>query len=117
MIKKYNIGDYVEGVVTGIENYGIFLSFGDYTGLIHISELSEHFVSDVSMYAKVGDKIPCIVLEIDENNKRLKCSLKNTKYGEEKDFNIDHGFAPLKKQLPIWIEQKVDQYKIKNTKE
>ncbi|MBR1680034.1 MAG: S1 RNA-binding domain-containing protein [Bacilli bacterium] len=113
MKKKYKIGELVEGVVTGIEDYGIFVSFGEYTGLIHISELSEHFVNDVSLYAKIGDKIPCLIIEIDEKNQRLKCSLKNTKYGEEKDFNINHGFAPLKKQLPIWINEKIKEYKIK----
>ena len=38
----YKIGDIVKGKVTGIENYGIFLLMEDgYTGLIHISEISE----------------------------------------------------------------------------
>ena len=112
MSKKYKVGELVEGIVTGIEEYGIFHSFGEYTGLIHISELSEHFVSDVSLYAKVGEIIPSVIIEIDEKNKRLKCSLKNTKYGEEKDYYINHGFAPLKKQLPIWIKQKMEEYNI-----
>lgn len=112
MSKKYKVGELVEGIVTGIEEYGIFLSFGEYTGLIHISELSEHFVSDVSLYANIGDKIPCTIIEIDEQNMRLKCSLKNTTYGEEKDFNINHGFSPLKKQLPKWIEEKIKEYEI-----
>ena len=113
MIKKYKEGDTVEGIVTGLENYGIFLSFGDYVGLIHISELSEHFVSDVSLYASIGDRIPCTIIEVDEENKRLKCSLKNTEYGLEKDLNIDHGFSPLRKQLPIWMEEKIKEYNIK----
>ena len=112
MIKKYKVGELVEGTVTGIEEYGIFLSFEEYTGLIHISELSEHYVSDVSLYANIGDVIPCTIIEIDEQNKRLKCSLKNTEYGEEKDFNINHGFSPLKKQLPKWIEEKIKEYKL-----
>ncbi len=98
MKTSFKVGDTIEGKVTGLEKYGIFLSFEEYTGLIHISELSEHFVSDVSLYAKVGEIIPSVIIEIDEKNKRLKCSLKNTKYGEEKDYYINHGFAPLKKQ-------------------
>ena len=44
----YKIGDIVKGKVTGIENYGIFLLMEDgYTGLIHISEISEKFVRNV----------------------------------------------------------------------
>ena len=39
---NYKIGDIVEGTVTGIERYGIFLSFNNNkTGLIHISEISD----------------------------------------------------------------------------
>ena len=37
---KYEKGKIVKGVVTGIESYGVFVSFDEfYTGLIHISEL------------------------------------------------------------------------------
>ncbi len=115
-MKNFKIGNTIEAIVTGIEKYGIFIAFDDYVGLIHISELSDHFVSDVSLYAKVGEKIPCTILEIDANNKRLKCSLKNTEYGEKKDYEIDHGFAPLKKQLPIWMEEKKKEYLLKGTK-
>ena len=39
-MEKYKVGDTVDGVVTGIESYGIFLSLEDnVTGLIHISEM------------------------------------------------------------------------------
>ena len=111
MCKKYQKGEVVEGCVTGIEKYGIFLSFDDdYIGLIHISELSEHFVKDVTLYATLGEKVPCVILDVDEDTKQLKCSIKNTDYGREKDSHIDHGFAPLKKQLPIWMDEKLKEY-------
>lgn len=111
MYEKYQKGEIVTGCVTGIEKYGVFLSFeGDYIGLIHISELSEHFVKDVSLYANIGDAIPCVILEVDDESKQLKCSIKNTDYGKEKDSHIDHGFAPLKKQLPIWMDEKLKEY-------
>ena len=107
-METYQIGEVAYGSVTGLENYGIFLTFDDgYTGLIHISELSEHFVKNVGDYAQIGDVIPCIILEIDENVKQMKCSIKNTDYAIDKETYIDHGFAPLKKQLPIWMEEKL----------
>ena len=107
-METYQIGDVAYGSVTGLENYGIFLTFDEgYTGLIHISELSEHFVKNVGDYAQLGDVIPCIILEIDEELKQMKCSIKNTSYAIE--TYIDHGFAPLKKQLPIWMEEKLKE--------
>ena len=108
LMETYQIGEVAYGSVTGLENYGIFLTFDDgYTGLIHISELSEHFVKNVGDYAQIGDVIPCIILEIDEKVKQMKCSIKNTDYAIDKETYIDHGFAPLKKQLPIWMEEKL----------
>ena len=112
-MEKYKVGDVVKGIVTGFEKYGIFLSFeDDYVGLIHISELSEHFVKDVTNYANLNDEIPCVIIEVDEEAKRLKCSIKNTEYACRKDLEIDHGFAPLKKQLPIWMDEKIREYNL-----
>lgn len=109
-METYQKGEVAYGTVTGIEDYGIFLTFdSNYTGLIHISELSIHYVKEVSVYAKVGDVIPCIILDIDEESKKMKCSIKNTDYALEKESYINHGFAPLKKQLPIWIQEKVKE--------
>lgn len=114
----YKKGDIVTGIVTGFENYGIFLSFDEgYTGLIHISELSEHFVKDVTEYAVLHEEIPCVILEVDEENKKLKCSIKNTPFALKKDALIDHGFAPLKKQLPIWMNEKLLEYENEKEKD
>ena len=107
-METYQVGKVVYGSVTGLENYGIFLTFENgYNGLIHISELSEHFVKNVGDYARIGDVIPCVILEIDESQKQIKCSIKNTDYANLKEADINHGFAPLKKQLPIWMEEKM----------
>lgn len=117
-MNEYKKGDIITGKVTGFEKYGIFLAFENgYTGLIHISELSEHFVKDVTEYANLGESIPCVILEIDEEEKKMKCSIKNTEYAIQKDLLIDHGFAPLKKQLPIWMDEKIKEYNIGENEE
>lgn len=109
-METYQIGEVAYGTVTGLENYGVFLTFENgYSGLIHISELSDYFVKNVSDYAQLGDVIPCVILEIDASLKRMRCSIKNTEYSNEKEAYIDHGFAPLKKQLPIWMEEKLKE--------
>ena len=114
---KNKKGDLVVGKVTGFEDYGIFLAFDDqYTGLIHISEISPYFVKDVKNYAQLGEEVSCRVLECDDERKKLKCSIIDTDYGKKKDLEIDHGFTPLKKQLPIWMEEKLREMSEKKQK-
>jgi general stress protein 13 len=105
-------GDSVKGKVTGVEKYGIFLLMEDgYTGLIHISEISDKFVRNVADYVQVNDEIYAKVIEIDEENKRYKLSIKNYDYREGKSNVIDvNGFTPLAEALPNWI----DEYKERN---
>ena len=107
-------GDSVRGKVTGIENYGIFLLMEDgYTGLIHISEISEKFVRNVADYVQVDDEIFAKVIEVDHENKRYKLTIKNYDYREGKSNEVEdvNGFTPLKEALPEWI----DEYKKKES--
>lgn len=110
----YKIGDVINCTVCGIENYGIFIRTDDnYTGLIHISEISSDFVRNVSDYAKVGEKIKCQILDIDESSKQLKLTIKylNFKegYSREEISHLDHGFDTLKELLPKWIEEQKEK--------
>ena len=69
---KYNIGDIISGKVTGIEKYGIFLSLADgSSGLIHISEISDQFVRNVSDYVVMGETIKARVIGYDENDEKV----------------------------------------------
>jgi len=73
LMKELEIGSILTGKVTGIENYGIFVNIDDkYTGLIHISEVSDRFVSDLNHYVEIGEEIRVRVIEFDENKKQLK---------------------------------------------
>ena len=74
----YNKGIVTKGTVSGIEKYGIFVNLDDnYTGLIHISEISTNFVRDPNKFAKIGENIYVEILGVDEQNKRLNLSIKN----------------------------------------
>ena len=65
------VGGIVKGKVTGVENYGIFLLINNYyTGLIHISEVSDNFVKNIFDYVEVDDEIYSKVIAIDEDNKK-----------------------------------------------
>ena len=110
-MKKYNIGDIVEGEVTGITNYGVFVKLtGDYVGLIHISEISNGFVNNIEKLYIMGDKIEAKIIEIDKENKQLKLSIKqNEKKSRRKNRLQENGagFKPLQDNLDMWIQEKL----------
>ena len=111
---KYKCGKIVEGTVTGIETYGIFVSLDEYySGLIHISEVSHNFVKNVHDYVKIGDTIYVEIIGIDEETSHLSLSIKNIKYIKRASFKKKKiqetplGFKTLAYKLPIWIEESI----------
>ena len=116
---KYKKGRVVKGLVTGIESYGIFVSFYEfYSGLIHISEISHGFVRNINDYVKMGDTIYTEILEVDEEQAHLKLSIKNISYknnNTRKNKKINEtpmGFTTLEYKLPKWIEEKLTKLNI-----
>lgn len=114
----YKIDDIVECVVTGFKEYGIFVKVNSvFNGLIHISEISESFVRNVVDYAEIGEKIYARVIEIDDINKNLKLSIKNINYkidGQDINNKDLNGFLPLKNNLDIWVNEKMEELKNSN---
>lgn len=109
-MEDVKVGSVVKGEVTGIETYGIFVRMNEkYTGLIHISEVSEKFVKDIHNYANIGEMIFVEIKEIDETNNRCILSIKELNYRIDDDRKVKEsvrGFTPLKQHLPLWIEKK-----------
>ncbi len=103
----YKIGDTVKGRITGIQNYGIFVSLDDnYTGLIHISEISNAFVKNIEDYINPNELIEARVIEIDKEHKHLKLSIKE--FNSSNDFyNSKKGFKSLKENLKPWMDEKL----------
>ena len=107
-MSKHNVGDIIKGKVTGIENYGFFLLLDDgYTGLIHISEMSEKYVKSVFDYVQLGEYINARILEVDNKNKKLKLTIKDFDYRieDKKELEDQNGFSPLREKLPNWITE------------
>lgn len=71
---KLKVGDVVEGVVTGVIDFGAFVNVDGIEGLIHISEISWERVDNPKNYIKVGDKAKTKIIAIDKD--RLSLSLK-----------------------------------------
>ena len=77
-MEKYYKDEIVEGLVTGIEKYGIFITLDEYySGLIHISEISDGYVRDINNYVNIGETIRVKVLDSDDDTFHVKLSIKN----------------------------------------
>lgn len=69
-------GQILDGVVSGITKFGAFIELpGGTTGLVHISEVADAYVENVSDYLKEKDKVKVKVLDIDERG-RIGLSIK-----------------------------------------
>ncbi|MCH8986922.1 S1 RNA-binding domain-containing protein [Patescibacteria group bacterium] len=81
ILEHYKPGDVVDGVITGIVDFGAFLKFGkegeEVEGLIHISEIDWQIIDDPSKFLKVGDKVKAKVIDISRG--RASLSLKALK--------------------------------------
>ena len=71
---KLKVGDIVEGIVTGVIDFGAFVNVDGIEGLIHISEISWERVEDPRDYVKVGETVKAKIIAIDKD--RLSLSLK-----------------------------------------
>ncbi|HHY16960.1 MAG TPA: S1 RNA-binding domain-containing protein, partial [Firmicutes bacterium] len=64
------VGAIIEGVVTGVTNFGAFVSLPDgKTGLVHISEIADAYVKDINEYVKRNDRVRVKVLSVDPSGK------------------------------------------------
>jgi len=74
LLAKYSVGDVVEGIISGVADFGAFVRFADnpdIEGLIHISELSHKLIENPKEIVKVNDAIKAKILEIKDGRVSL----------------------------------------------
>ncbi|QEN07584.1 RNA-binding transcriptional accessory protein [Oceanispirochaeta crateris] len=65
------------GVITNVTAFGAFVDLGVHQdGLIHISQMADHYISNPSEVVKVSQKLMVRILEVDLDRKRISCSIK-----------------------------------------
>ena len=109
IMEDYEVGSIVKGEVTGIESYGVFVKIDEnVNGLIHISEIANRYISNITKYVNVGERIYAKVIDFDSINNRLKLSIKGLNY---KEFYLNRkvqesvrGFSPLQENLERWMD-------------
>lgn len=79
-IKDLKVGMIMEGTIRNVTGFGFFVDLGiEINGLVHISQMADHYVSDPHTIGKPGDIIKVKVIEVDLNRKRISLSMKGVK--------------------------------------
>ena len=76
IISKLEKGQVLEGTVKNITSYGVFIDLGGVDGLIHITDLSWGRVNHPEEIVKLDEKINVVILDFDDNKKRIALGLK-----------------------------------------
>ena len=109
-IKTYKIGDIVQGKVTRIVKFGLFVQIQeDMEGLVHISELSIEPVKKPSDVAKIGDDLTVKIIDIDFDKRRMAFSIKQV-------TNPETASEPSVKLEDLSEELTAEEEKVKDDK-
>ena len=76
IIAKLEKGQVLEGIVKNITSYGVFIDLGGVDGLVHITDLSWGRINHPDEIVKLDEKINVVILDFDENKKRIALGLK-----------------------------------------
>ena len=84
--EKYIPGQIVEGTVTKITNFGVFIELEpDLEGLLHVSELADHKVEDPHLEVKIGEKLLTKILRVDTAERKIGLSKKRAEWSMEQE--------------------------------
>lgn len=110
---QVEVGSVVEGKVTGLTKFGAFVDLGDHTtGLIHISEVSNTFVNDISEFLEVGQQVKAKVVSVE--NGKISLSIKKLTAPKPKaSFNRGprEEFRPKNEAVPQSFEDMMAKFK------
>jgi len=123
---QLEVGQIVEGKITGITNFGVFVDLGEgKSGLVHISEVARTYVNDIKEHVKINDAVKMKVLNIGEDGKislSIKRALEPEVAPERKERRERRPVAPPpkpdgsytwmpKKQEPASFEEMMNRFK------
>ncbi len=89
IISKLEKGQILEGTVKNITSYGVFIDLGGVDGLIHITDLSWGRINHPEEIVKLDEKINVVILDFDDNKKRIALGLKQLSAHPWDSLNAD----------------------------
>lgn len=79
------VGSVVEGKVSGITNFGVFVRIEEnVTGMVHISEVARTYVKDIKDFVRIGDTVKVKILAVSPEGK-ISLSMKQTEEPEKRE--------------------------------
>ncbi len=122
---ELTVGQIIEGKITGITNFGVFVDLGEgKSGMVHISEVARTYVNDIKDFFKIGDEVKVKVLNIGEDGKialSIKRALEPEKPAENRPRREKRDHQPPKidgsytwspkKQEPQSFEEMMNHFK------
>ena len=119
--KEIAPGDIIKVKVTAVKPYGAFIETRDgQVGLIHISEITNCFIFDISSYIKQYEILEVKVLSIKDKKINATLNFKQKKSSNKKEINsLDtlnfvYGFDTIKRNMKFW--QKKAMIEMRNSK-
>lgn len=101
------VGSKLEGKVTGITKFGAFVELpGGVTGLVHISEVADTYVTDINDYLKVGDTVTVKVMSIREG--KIGLSIKKAHDRSDRSRHRERGDA-FEEKLSRFLKESEDR--------
>lgn len=71
---EMQLGQLVEGKISSIKPFGLFVDMGGTTGLIHIKQISQNFIESVDKFFQIGQPIKAMIVDLDEGKSRISLS-------------------------------------------
>ncbi len=104
IIERYKVGDEIDGTITGIVDFGVFVKVEDgLEGLVHISEIDWALVEDPRKLFKVGDKVKVKIIEIKDG--KVSLSIKALKENPWKNAEKKYKKGEIVKGVVIKFNQ------------
>lgn len=105
---EFKEGDVVEGRITGVQSYGIFVRLSDQcSGLVHASELEKLESREPTRFFKLGQTIKVRVLKTKPGGTQFILKIYREKGSSRRvgasNFETNTGFAVLERKLPEWV--------------
>lgn len=122
---QIEVGQIVEGKITGITNFGVFVDLGENkSGMVHISEVARSYVTNIREHVKENDTVKMKVLSVGDDGK-ISLSIKRAQEEPKKErFEKKQSSAPResvkydssytwtpKKQEPASFEEMMNRFK------
>ncbi len=100
-VTKYPIGTTVEGAITNVTDFGIFVQLEEgIEGLVHVSEISKDKVKTPVDMFKVGDRLQAMVINVSANDRKIGLSIKALQEKEENNGVVPEEYMPKAQEGP-----------------